>query len=218
MARELEVPLTGRLRLVLYPDSATKIAETGRVADGGAWGSTVVEIYGEVQRLDPFREIARLVASELGQPPAFLSEGYATYVSERLGADALAGLGHPGRLVDAAACDNIRAGLLIPLDTLIRLTELGSTVTNPAVAYPEAASVVKHLIERYGIDTFRDAYASLRSGDDSGTALANAATLELLYGRSPSELEREWRRRVGCPPPPRAPRREPAIPPSDSGL
>ena len=204
VARELEVPFTGRIRLVFYPDSATKTAETGHVGAGWAWGSTVVEIYGEVERLDPFHEIAHVVARELGQPPALLSEGYATYVSERLGADALALLGHPGRQVDAAACDNIRDGLLIPLDTLIRLTEIGSEESNPAVAYPEAASVVKHLIERYGIDAFRDAYASLRSGDDSATANANVAMLQQLYGRTPSQLEREWRRRIGCPPPARA--------------
>jgi hypothetical protein len=217
VARELEVPFMGRLRLVFYPDSATKTGETGHVGAGWAWGSTVVEIYGEVERLDPYHEIAHVVARELGQPPALLSEGYATYVSERLGADALALLGHPGRTVDDAACDNIRAGMLIPLDTLIRFTEIGSAASNPSVAYPEAASVVKHLIEQYGVEAFRDAYASLRSGDDSATAGANVAALDRLYGRSLGQLEREWRRRIGCPPP-RPARPAPAVPQPGPGL
>lgn len=199
IAAELGVEFTERIRLVFYPDSATKTGETGHVGAGWASGTTIVEIYDELVRLDPYHEIAHVVARRLGAPPALFNEGYAVYVAERLGADALERLGYPGLTVDAVACESARQGVMIPLDSLFGYTEIGSAASNPPVAYPQAASVVKHLVEQYGVEVFRRAYGALENTDEPAGIGANAVTFETLYGSGLGEMEREWRLRIGCP-------------------
>ena len=199
IADELGVAFAGRVRLVFYPDSATKSDQTGHVGAGWAWGDNIIEIYNDLIRLDPYHELAHLVARQLGDPPALLSEGFATYVSERLGADALEFFGHPGLTADQVACESAAVGELIPLDTLFRFTEIGSQASNPPVAYPQAASFVKFLVERYGIDTFRDAYRMLASTDEPAGVLANEEAFVAIYGTAPGRMERPWRRSIRCP-------------------
>jgi hypothetical protein len=199
IADELGVTFPDRVRLVFYPDSATKTDQTGHVGAGWAWGNNIIEIYNDLIRLDPYHELAHVVARRLGDPPALLSEGFATYVSERLGADALEFLGHPGLTADQVACESAGVGGLIPLDTLFGFTEIGSQASNPPVAYPQAASFVKFLVERYGIDTFRDAYRMLASTDEPAGVLANEEAFAAIYGATPGGLERSWRQRIGCP-------------------
>ncbi len=199
IADELGVTFPGRVRLVFYPDSATKSDHTGHLGAGWAWGDNIIEIYSDLIRLDSYHELAHVVARRLGDPPALLSEGFATYVSERLGADALEFVGHPGRTADEVTCESAGAGELIPLDTLFRFTEIGSQASNSPVAYPQAASFVRFLVERYGIDTFRDAYRTLASTDEPEGMLANEAAFAFIYGVTPGRLERPWRQSIGCP-------------------
>jgi hypothetical protein len=199
IADELGVAFPDRVRLVFYPDSATKTDQTGHVGVGWAWGNNIVEIYNDLIRLNPYHELAHVVARRLGDPPALLSEGFATYVSERLGADALEFFGHPGLTADQVTCESAGAGELIPLDTLFRFTEIGSQASSPTVAYPQAASFVKFLVERYGIDTFRDAYRMLAGTDEPGGVLANEEAFAAIYGTVPGGLERPWRQSMGCP-------------------
>ena len=206
IADELGVATPGRVRLVLYPDSATKEDQTGHVGAGWAWGDNIIEIYNDLIQVDPYHELAHVVARRLGDPPALFSEGFATYMSQRLGADALALLGHPGLSVDQATCQAAAAGELIPLDTLFEFTEIGSLASKPGVAYPEAASFVKFLIEGYGVDAFRDAYRMLANTAEPAGLLANQAAFTTIYGAAPGRLERSWRRRIGCPIPAARPR------------
>ena len=206
IADELGLAFSDRVRLVFYPDSATKYDQTGHVGSGWAWGDNIIEIYNDLIRLDPYHELAHVVARRLGDPPALLSEGFATYVSESLGADALEFLGHPGLTADEATCESAAVGELIPLDTLFRFTEIGSQASNPPVAYPQAASFVKFLVERYGIDTLRDAYRMLTNTDEPDGMLANEAAFAGIYGAAPGGLERSWRQSIGCPVSVRRPR------------
>lgn len=199
IADELGVTFPDRVRLVFYPDSATKTDQTGHVGAGWAWGENIIEVYNDLIRLDPYHELAHVVARRLGDPPALLNEGFAAYVSERLGADAFEFLGHPGLTADQVACESAGVGELIPLDTLFRFTEIGSQASNPPVAYPQAASFVKFLVERYGIDTFRDAYRMLVNTDEPVGMLANEEAFAAIYGAAPDGLERSWRQSIGCP-------------------
>jgi hypothetical protein len=199
VAAELGAQVGDRIRLILYPDSATKTQETGHVGAGWAWGSTIVEVYAEPATLDLYHELVHVVARRLGDPPALFSEGYAVYLSERLGADALQHLGHPGMPVDAVACGFARQGDLIPLDSLFGFTEIGSAASRPSIAYAQAASVVKYLVERYGVESFRRVYGALENSDDPVGIGGNTATFAALYGRGLDQVEREWRQRLGCP-------------------
>lgn len=54
------------------------------------------------------------------------------------------------------------------------------------VAYPQSLSVVSFLVDRYGLDTFREFLAV--SAEEPGYRSA----LEVAYGMTPDELEEEW--------------------------
>jgi hypothetical protein len=138
------------------------------------------------------------VAGERGAPPALLEEGFAVYISESLGADALEYLGAPGKSITQVVCGYQGAGTLIPLERLFRFTDIGSDSTLPEIAYPEAASVTAFLIERYGIERFRDLYARLRNTTNSGELRRNEEILEGAYGLGPGALELAWRAWLPC--------------------
>jgi hypothetical protein len=189
----LGVDFIDRVRLVFYPDSATKTTETGHIGMGWASNGTIVEIYNEQQRLNPFHELAHIIAAKLGSPPAFLNEGFAVYISEELGSNALDYLSDYGGTIDEAACVMTRRGLLIPFSRLLQFNEIGSDSTAPAIAYPEAASVVKYLIKVRGMDSFRETYRTLIATDDPAQQEKNFSMLGAILGITVSDLERDWR-------------------------
>jgi hypothetical protein len=199
IAELLAVTFTGRIRLVLYPDSATKTNQTGHIGSGFASGRTIIEIFNDSVQLDPYHEVAHIVAGERGSPPALLDEGFAVYVSQSLGADALKYLGAPGKTVTQVVCRYLQSGALIPLNRLFRFTDIGSDSTLPPIAYPEAASVTAFLIEQYGIERFRDVYARLRNTTNAVELRRNEEIFEATYGRDIAAIERAWRAGLPCP-------------------
>ena len=78
--------------MILFEDGATKYSYTGHQGAGWAFGNTVVEIYNEKEKLDPYHETTHVLMRAYGSPPALFNEGFATYMSERLGAQALAAM------------------------------------------------------------------------------------------------------------------------------
>jgi hypothetical protein len=66
IAEILALAFAGRIRLVLYPDSATKTSQTGHIGNGFAGGRMIVEIFNDSVQLDPYHEVAHIVAEELG--------------------------------------------------------------------------------------------------------------------------------------------------------
>jgi hypothetical protein len=184
-----------RIRLVFYPDSATKVNQTGHVGLGMTRDSTIVEIYNEHQQLDPYHELAHVLTGQIGDVPAMFNEGLAVYISEHLGADALQFLGDSGHTVYQAACRDLRAGTSFPLDSLSALPDIGPAETRPSVAYPEAASVVRYLIETYGVDKFRAIYRDLADAEGS-EAERTSTVLKSVLGISVARLERGWRREI----------------------
>ena len=188
----LQVNYDRKIRLVFYPDGETKKQEIGHQGDGYAFANNIVEVYNEQIRLDPFHELTHILASKLGNPPAIFNEGFAVYMSERLGADALKYLGSPGKTIDRTTQEYLRDGKLINLEELIKFTEIGSEKSNWRISYPEAASFVKYLIETYGIEKFRKAYQQTKSSDDANEVRKNADILMRIYGKPLAEIEREW--------------------------
>jgi hypothetical protein len=198
IAELLDAPFTGRIRLVLYPDAASKFKDTGHRGEGFASGRTVIEIYNEAEQLDPYHEVAHIVGGERGSPPAMFNEGFAVYASALLGADALRYLGAPGKTVNQVSCENVRSGQLIPLRRLFHFTELGSDSTNGGVSYPESASVVQFFIERFGGARFRDLYSTLRNTESGLEQARNEERILASYGEDLARLEVAWRSWLRC--------------------
>jgi hypothetical protein len=182
-----------RIRMVLFEDGATKYLHTGHQGAGWAFGNTVVEVYNEKEKLDPYHETTHVLMRPYGSPPALFNEGLAVYMSERLGAQALKSMGG----AESSVYERVRQlndkGELIELEELLTYNEIGSGKTNPPVAYPEAASFVKFLIETYDKDKFLKAYRTLRNSSNKATQQQNVKALEKIYDKSLDELRSQWK-------------------------
>jgi hypothetical protein len=124
---------------------------------GWAYGSTMVEVYGPEGRLDPFHETTHVLMRHAGSPPAAYNEGFAVYMSQRLGADPLATLGGGTASLHARARQIANEGQWISLETLLGFDEIGSQPNTP-IAYAQAGSFVQFLIDTYGRDKFLRLY------------------------------------------------------------
>jgi hypothetical protein len=187
----LDVDAPEQVLLVFYPDSATKTSQTGHIGAGFATGTMIVEIYNDEIQLDPYHELAHVVAYQVGYVPAMFDEGFAVYVSERLGADALEYVGSPGLSVDEAVCGFLRDGTAFSFAELSALEEIGTPESRASVSYPQSASVVKFLIDSYGVERFRATYITL--AEEEGAAADRTATaFERVLEMSLSEVGEQW--------------------------
>lgn len=183
---------SNRIRLILFEDGQTKHSETGHQGNGWAYGNTIVEVYNEKQKLDPYHEMTHILMEPLGNPPALFNEGFAVYMSETLGSKALEYLSGGQATISERTLELKGKGQWINLTDLITYNEIGSEQTQPPLAYPEAASFVKFLIEKYGKEKFLSAYKALKNSDDKTTYNQNVKTLSDIYGLSFQELEKLW--------------------------
>jgi hypothetical protein len=180
------------VRLFLFEDPRSKWLATGHRGAGLATGATLVEVYNETTKLDPYHELTHILMGPYGTPPAAFNEGFAVYVSERLGARALVHLGGGGLSLDQRARDVLEKGEWIALSELLSYTEIGSARSRPTIAYPQAGSFVKFLVERYGLDAFLEAYRRLESSNDEADHHENRRRLLEITQSPLTELEAAW--------------------------
>lgn len=185
-------PTPEAMRLILFEDQNIKFRETGHQGMGWAFDRTIVEVYNTKEQLDPFHETTHILASGLGHPPALFNEGLAVYMSEKLGAKALEDLGGGGLSINQRTTALRQAGTWIPLQELITYQEIGSHESQPRIAYAEAASFVKFLIETYGKENFVAAYSQLQNTNRPKIQQENRKLLGHIYGKPLKTLEEEW--------------------------
>jgi hypothetical protein len=181
-----------QIKMIFFEDGNTKQMATGHQGAGWAFGNTIVEIYNEQQKLDPYHETVHVLMRDFGNPPALFTEGFAVYMSERLGAHALKSL----RGGESSIYERVRElkakNEWIPLEELITYTEIGSKKSRSSVSYPQAASFVKFLIDTYGKDKFLAAYKKLKNSGKKKTQQKNVKKLANIYGKSLNELKKQW--------------------------
>ncbi|MHC4428242.1 MAG: hypothetical protein ACYS0D_06515 [Planctomycetota bacterium] len=181
-----------QVRLFLFEDPRSKWLATGHRGAGLATGATLVEVYNETTKLDPYHELTHILMGPFGTPPAVFNEGFAVYVSERLGARALEHLGGGHSSLDQRSRDVLENGDWIPLPELLSYTEIGSARSRPTIAYPQAGSFVKFLVERYGLDAFLEAYRTLRNPGDETDQHENRRRLREITQSPLTDLEAAW--------------------------
>lgn len=181
-----------RIRLVLFEDMKTKHWQTGHQGMGWAYGKTIVEVYNETEQLDPYHETVHILMGPVGSPPALFNEGFAVYMSQRLGACALEDLSGGTATIRQRAGELKTAGEWIDLRELITYTEIGSRASRPPIAYAEAASFVEFLIETYAQDRFVQIYKTLKNSDQPQIQEQNIRDLEDICGRSLEQLRDTW--------------------------
>jgi hypothetical protein len=149
---------------------------------GWATDNMLFEIFNEKEHVDPNHELVHIVAGSVGNPPALFNEGLAVYMQEGQAWDSV----HVDSWTKAFAARH----MLIPMDRLITFDEIGSEESKPDIAYPEAASIVKFLIERYGFEKFVQAYREMKSSPDAEQQ--NRKAFSKIFGSTPVEVERDW--------------------------
>ncbi len=183
-----------RILLVFFEDKKSKRYETAHQGMGFADGATMVEVYGEEGRLDPYHETTHVIMGSVGNPPAMFNEGFAVYMSQHLGAPPLKNLGGGDASLYERVRELKRSGEWIALEELLTYTEIGSRKTRPPVSYAEAGAFVKFLIDAHGKEKFLKAYRALRNSGNTGVRAQNKRTLKKIFGRSFRELEGQWKK------------------------
>jgi len=196
IASLLGVDYPGKIRIFFFPDAKSKKKETGHTGDGWAFSNNIVEVYNEKTQLDPFHELAHIISGEVGNPPAMLDEGFAVYVSGKLGTDALKYLGHSRKTADQVVLAYLQQGEVIPLNELFSYPEIGPRKSKPKISYPQAASIVKYLAETQGVAKFRQAFENLKRSRNPEVIRQNKKVFEDIYGKSLSDIEQEWLRKI----------------------
>ena len=181
-----------RICMVFFEDGKTKQMETGHQGNGWAYGNTIVEVYNKEQKLDPYHETVHILMGPYGSPPALFNEGFAVYMSERLGSDALDDLSGGKSSLYERVRELKSEGEWIEFEELITYTEIGSKRSRPPVSYAEAGAFAKFLIDEYGRDKFLQAYKTLKNSDDKAVHQQNIKALEAIYGRALRQLEKQW--------------------------
>jgi len=170
-----------KIRLFLFPSSREKTFYTGHIGAGAAQSFTMMEVYNEEIKVEPHHELTHIIASFINpNSPALLNEGLAVSIVPYWN----------GKHVDDWVRLYKRKGELIPLITLLTFTEIGSPSTMPSISYPEAGSFVKFLIERYGVNKFRQLYSKAKNGKKF--LEFNKELFIEIYEKSIEQLEKEW--------------------------
>lgn len=181
-----------RLRLILFEDAETKYRQTWHQGAGFARGNTLGEIYNATEKMDPYHETAHILMSAIGSPPAWLNEGFAVYIVERMGSSAIRGYGGGEKTIRQYARElNDRGDWIVPKE-LMAFMEIGPDGTRPQIAYPEAASLVQYVIDTYGKDTFFKVYGTLGNSSDTAVRDDNRKQLETICGKSLDVFLQEW--------------------------
>jgi hypothetical protein len=175
----LGVRFDKQINFFLFPDAPSKRWCMSHQGDGLAFDTTIAEIYNKDTHVDPAHELTHIVACRVGSPPALLNEGLAVYMQ--------AGHKWNDEHVDVTARELLREGKLTPLTELIKRTEIGSRPDDGKVAYPQSASFVKFLIDRYGREQFLELYGNLNAGAED-----NVSRFRNIIGVELESVGREW--------------------------
>jgi tetratricopeptide (TPR) repeat protein len=188
LCKEFHVRPPGKSILFFYPDAETARKLTGHRADGWTYGKTIVEVYGAGRKIDPSHELVHLVAGRIGMPPVLLAEGLATSHEKNFD-----NAGKYQADVEEWCRGFLREGALIPLSELMDYTSFGEDLTRPRIAYPEAACFTRYLIETYGWEKFRTAYAKLVNSPSTEDQEGNLTRFEEVFGMSLRQAEAAWK-------------------------
>lgn len=178
---KLSIDYKEKVRFFLFPSSREKTFYTGHTGGGGARGQTIIEVYNNEIKLDPWHELTHIISRCINaDAPSLTSEGLAVYM--------VAYMTGEGRQIDKKTIQFNDDGELIPLRKLISL-EIGTRESKPHISYPESGSFVKYLIETYGMERFQRLYAEV---DKAQSTDEKNRTINKVYGKSLDLLEKEW--------------------------
>jgi len=182
MTEDLGVQADRKIVYISFPSWKMKWILTGHIGYGWAPLKFIMEVDDGTNALDPYHETCHILQNVLNDNyRGPLSEGFATYWG-----------GWQGENVHKLARENMArlVNSLYPFTTELGDTSVGRhQETYRSWGYEEGGSLCKYLIERYGIAKFLEFWKLLRTGEYE----TNLRALKTVYGRTPEEVEKEWR-------------------------
>jgi hypothetical protein len=180
----ISIDYGGKIFVFFYPDAESKFKVTKHQGSGLAYDSTVVEIYNEQTKVDPNHEICHAVTRLLGDPPAMFDEGFAVYNQ--------IGQKWKDQHIDSWAKEYKQKNMLWKIEDIFSFTEIGSERTRAGIAYPQAASMVKYIIDRFGLDKFKELYKTLKRSSRPEQIEVNRREFKRIIGKDIFEFEKDW--------------------------
>lgn len=179
LSGRLDLEFEGRIQSFLYPDPDTKAALTGarysNVAPVWLPAPQMHILISDVDRVLP-HELAHVFSREFGLPWIRASVAVGLIEGIAVALEPPDGLPDPHEQVSAALLDKSSDDLT--LEIAAHLSPWGFWTGRGAVSYTTMGSFIAFLLNSYGPDPLKDAYAW--------------ASLEQAYGKSVEELSREW--------------------------
>ena len=155
------------------------VSNTNAWAEAPAYAIHTIWVYDN-------HECVHLYASALGMPVSLLTEGLAVaFQTNPMANDFVPRWS--GTFVHDLARTFRTDGRLVPIDQMLQTSQFRSQ--DPNVAYPEAGSFARFLIDAYSLATFKDLYGRVTSNDAAATVAAKFAS---IYGKPVGALEAEW--------------------------
>lgn len=180
----ISVDYEGKISVFFYPDAESKLNVVKHQGSGLAYDSTLVEIYNERTKVDPNHEICHIITQLLGNPPAMFDEGFAVYNQ----------IDHKwkDKHIDTWAKEHKQKNMLWKIEDIFSFTEIGSEQTRSGIAYPQAASMVKYIIDKYGLDKFKEIYKTLKRSNNPEQIEINRGEFKRIIGIEIFAFEKEW--------------------------
>ena len=184
LAEQLAVAVPGRITSYLYPDPDTKARLTGARYTNVApvWlrrpqTHVLLDFYTEVFP----HELAHVFSREFGLPVLHASVAVGLVEGFAVAMEPPDGLPTPHEQVSVVAAERRMAGAgaaSLADDLAARFSPFGFWTGRGAVSYTTMGSFVRYLLDAYGPDRFKQAYAT--------------ATFEAVYGKPVEALASEW--------------------------
>ena len=176
--------------LYFFEDGETKRKVTGHTGAGWAYGTSMVEVYNEQTKVNPYHELVHVVMDYLyGPSVSAFSEGFAVYLcnlfNDMPSSDKIND-GYGEKIKDYH-----RNGELFTLTDLLSF-EIGHTESKPLISYPQAASFIEYAISKLTKVGFISLYASLHEDYSPDGIAGNIAKIEGAFECGIYDIEKEW--------------------------
>ena len=176
--------------LYLFEDADKKTEITGHTGAGWAFGTSMVEIYNDAVKVDPYHELVHVIAGvAYGSTVSTLNEGLAVYMCNLLGDDPSLDE------INGAYSDFVkqfhRDNELFTIEKLLSL-QIGTIESKPRISYRQAASFVEFMIKKLGKERFFSLYQSTKPDYSPSGIAANISAIEIAYGKKIESIEKEW--------------------------
>ncbi|MCG6187004.1 hypothetical protein [Maribellus maritimus] len=180
------------VNIFLFRNEQLKYNLTGHRGLGWGFDSTIVEVFNDSFRMDPYHELVHILGYTIHKTPALIDEGTAVYLSQLYGDNAFSKMiGYPTKSINEILLLHRKTEGLINISTLLLYDKIGNS-NNFVLEYCTSASFVEFLIRKFGKQKFLELYKSISTVNNAG----NEMIFEKIYGAEFNQIENAWTKQI----------------------